>query len=82
MKQERKNNSLKDFLAMASFFHVTHLVAMSESALDTPYLRICRLPQGPTLSFKYVLCSFHFDLKLIIKKKKIQSTPIFFNEGH
>lgn len=56
---------------MASFFHVTHLITLSETALDTPYMRICRLPQGPTLSFKYV----NF---IILGLGKIQVISIFF----
>jgi len=69
--EERKSNKLKDFLSMSGYFHVTHLITFSESALDVPYLRICRLPRGPTLSFKIRSYSLMQDIKRIQKKTSL-----------
>lgn len=57
--KERKMNTLKDYLSLASHLQVTHLWILSATALS-PYLRLAKVPQGPTLTFRikeYSLCS-------------------------
>ncbi|KAG9045475.1 hypothetical protein FS837_006257 [Tulasnella sp. UAMH 9824] len=49
--KERSTNKLKDFLVMAPLLKVSHLLAFS-LAKTAPTLRIARLPQGPTFSFR------------------------------
>ncbi|KAG8982236.1 hypothetical protein FRB90_006930 [Tulasnella sp. 427] len=49
--KERSTNKLKDFLVMAPILKVSHLLAFS-LAKTAPTLRIARLPQGPTFSFR------------------------------
>ena len=49
--QEKKRNSLKDFLNVAGPMGVTHFLILSKTA-TAPYLRVGRTPQGPTLTFK------------------------------
>jgi len=49
--KEKKSNSLKDYVSVASALGVTHLMAVSQGNMG-PNLRIARSPQGPTLSFK------------------------------
>lgn len=49
--KERSNNRLKDYIVMAPALKVSHLMAFSLTDL-APSLRIARLPQGPTFSFR------------------------------
>jgi hypothetical protein len=49
--QEKKRNSLKDFLNVAGPMGVTHFLMLSKTE-TAPYLRVARTPQGPTLTFK------------------------------
>ncbi len=49
--RERKSNNLRDYVAIAAQFQLTHIWLFS--ATDrAPYLRVARLPQGPTLTFR------------------------------
>ena len=49
--KERSRNKLKDFLIMAPALQVTHLLAFTLTDI-APSLRIVRLSNGPTLSFR------------------------------
>ncbi|EPQ58063.1 Brix-domain-containing protein [Gloeophyllum trabeum ATCC 11539] len=49
--KERARNKLKDFIVMAPVLHVTHLLAFTLTE-RAPYMRLVRLPAGPTLSFR------------------------------
>lgn len=62
-----EKNSIKDFVSLAGPLHVTHLVMFSRSELS-PYLRLCRLPHGPTLTFKIVEYSLSKDVISIQKR--------------
>lgn len=45
-----RKNTLKDFIAMAGPFKVTHMLVLSQTD-DFVNLRVMRVPRGPTLSF-------------------------------
>ncbi|KAG8908185.1 hypothetical protein FRB99_008728 [Tulasnella sp. 403] len=49
--RERQNNKLKDYLVTAPQLKITHLLAFSLPERG-PFLRIARLPQGPTFGFR------------------------------
>ena len=49
--KERRDNSVKDYVNLAGPLKVTHLVMLSQSAMSVN-LKIGRMPNGPTLSFK------------------------------
>lgn len=49
--KERNRNKLKDYLTMAPALQVTHLLAFTLTPI-APSLRIVRLSNGPTLSFR------------------------------
>lgn len=49
--QEKKRNNLRDFLNVAGPMGVTHFLMLSKTG-TSPYLRVARTPQGPTLTFK------------------------------
>lgn len=63
-----KKNSLKDFVAIAGPLHVTHLLMLTQTERGD-YLKIARLPRGPTIHFKLVEYSLRRDVLEIIKKK-------------
>eukprot|EP00268_Persea_americana_P059438 TRINITY_DN7293_c0_g3_i1.p1 TRINITY_DN7293_c0_g3~~TRINITY_DN7293_c0_g3_i1.p1 ORF type:complete len:314 (+),score=49.43 TRINITY_DN7293_c0_g3_i1:138-1079(+) len=49
--KEKKRNNLKDFLNISGPMGVTHFLILSKTE-SSPYLRVARTPQGPTLTFK------------------------------
>jgi len=59
--KERSRNKLKDFLTMAPALQVTHLLALTLTDI-APSLRILRLSNGPTLSFRVERYSLMKDI--------------------
>lgn len=53
--QERKSNTLKDFLHVAGPLGVTHFLIFSATDFGS-YLRVARVPHGPTLTFRISSC--------------------------
>ncbi len=49
--QERRHNKFDDFVQTATALHVTHLMILTQTLLGS-YLRVTRIPRGPTLSFR------------------------------
>ncbi|RNA10457.1 Peter pan, partial [Brachionus plicatilis] len=67
LKVSRKNN-LKDFVSIAGPLHVSHLLIFSQTELGD-YLKITRLPRGPTIHFKLIEYSLTNDVLSSFKKK-------------
>lgn len=63
----RKKNTIKDFVTVASVLHVTHICMFTKTEIGM-YLKLCRLPRGPTLTFK--IHSFSLARDVISKLKK------------
>jgi ribosome biogenesis protein SSF1/2 len=63
-----KKNSLKDFIAIAGPLHVTHLIIFSQTEIGD-YMKMMRLPRGPTLTFKMEDFSLINDVLSVVKKK-------------
>jgi len=63
-----KKNSLKDFVAIAGPMHVTHLIMFSQTEIGD-YMKLMRLPRGPTLHFKVEDFSLVNDVLSVMKKK-------------
>lgn len=63
-----KKNSLKDFVAIAGPLHVTHLIMFTQTERGD-YMKIARLPRGPTIHFKLVEYSLRRDVLSVIKRK-------------
>ncbi|KAJ7349256.1 Brix domain-containing protein [Mycena albidolilacea] len=59
--RERSRNKLKDYLTMAPALQVTHLLAFTLTPI-APSLRIIRLSNGPTLSFRVERYSLMKDI--------------------
>ncbi len=63
---------LKDFVSVAGPLHVTHFVIFTKTDAGC-YMRVARLPRGPTLTFKvanYSLCS---DVISSIKRHNMET---------
>jgi len=78
--QSRKNNAIKDFVSVAGLLHVSHLCIFTSTDLGT-YLKIARLPQGPTLTFWVHNYSLARDVVCAMKKqfvfeKLYQNAPL------
>lgn len=67
--KERKKNTIKDFVSIAGPLHVSHLFIFSQTELGM-YLKIMRLPRGPTLTFKVHNFSLARD---VISSLKVQN---------
>ncbi|XP_014604258.1 PREDICTED: protein Peter pan [Polistes canadensis] len=66
----RKRNSIKDFVSVASVFHVSHLCMFTRTDLGM-YLKLCKLPRGPTLTFKVHNFSLAKDVVSALKKQLV-----------
>lgn len=64
-----KKNVVKDFVHVAGPLGVTHLMMLSKTEIGT-YLRFCRIPRGPTLTFKIQEYSLVRDVISLLKKPK------------
>lgn len=74
--QVRKKNVLKDFVNIAGELGVSHFLIYTKSDINV-HLRMCRLPRGPTLTFRvheYTLCK---DIVSALKKPNMD--PKQFN---
>ncbi|XP_022770891.1 peter Pan-like protein isoform X2 [Durio zibethinus] len=60
LKEKRRNN-LKDFLNVAGPMGVTHFLILSKTE-TSPFLRVSKTPQGPTLTFKIYGYSLAVDI--------------------
>jgi hypothetical protein len=80
--QERKQNRMRDFVAMSGPLGVTHLVVFSQPEAATASssaeaegeayvnLRISRLPRGPTLTFRVLRYSLARDILAASRRPK------------
>ncbi|XP_076643594.1 brix domain-containing protein peter pan isoform X1 [Halictus rubicundus] len=68
--KERKRNTIKDFLSVASVLHVTHMCMFTKTEQGM-YFKLCRLPRGPTLSFKVHSFSLARDVVSMLKKQMV-----------
>lgn len=66
----RKKNTIKDFISIASVLHVSHMCIFTKTELGM-YLKICKLPRGPTLTFKIHSFSLARDVISMLKKQLV-----------
>ncbi|EKX31953.1 hypothetical protein GUITHDRAFT_148967, partial [Guillardia theta CCMP2712] len=59
--KERKSNNLKDYVALSGTLGVSHMLCFSTTELGT-YLRLAKMPRGPTLYFKVEEYSLSKDI--------------------
>lgn len=68
-EKERNRNKLKDYLTLAPTLHVTHLLAFTLTDI-APSLRIVRLSNGPSLSFRVERYSLMKDILNTSKRSR------------
>lgn len=68
--KERKKNSIKDFVSVSSVLHVTHMCIFSRTELGM-YMKLCRIPRGPTLTFKIINFTLARDVISAMKKQMV-----------
>ena len=75
----RKSNVLKDFVHVASSLDVTHILTVKQAGVknsNQAYLRIARIPRGPTLTFKINAFALSNHVKAI-QKNPVDFSKIF-----
>ncbi|XP_065917105.1 suppressor of SWI4 1 homolog [Dysidea avara] len=70
-----KNNVLRDFIHVAGPYGVTHFLLLSRSEISAN-LRICRLPRGPTITFR--ILSFSLCRDVVSSLRHAMTTPQLF----
>ncbi|KHJ45930.1 brix domain protein [Trichuris suis] len=65
--QVRRNNSLKDFVAVSGIFSVSHFLIFTRTE-ESLNMRIMHVPRGPTLSFKVLQYCLASDVVSALKK--------------
>lgn len=60
--KERRTNSIRDFVSVATQIGVTHFWIFSATQ-KSPFLRIARVPQGPTLNFRIAEYTLSTDVR-------------------
>lgn len=69
--QERKSNKIKDFVSLSGIFHVSHMCLFTRSERSMS-MKISRLPQGPTLTFKVHSFILSKDVISSLKKQWVE----------
>lgn len=62
-----RSNVVKDFVAVAGVLNVTHLILFTKTKVAT-YLKVCRLPRGPTLTFRVSEYALNADVVSSLKR--------------
>lgn len=65
--KERKTNSIRDYVSIATQVGVSHFWILSATS-RSPYLRIGRLPQGATLTFRVAEYSLAVDVRTMQRR--------------
>ena len=76
--KDKRNNTIKDYVAVSGVLGLTHLMTISQTA-NGPNLGLARIPRGPTLSFKirhFAPCSF---LRRTLKKGTGENSKTSFS---
>lgn len=67
--RESKANRIEDLMAVAAHFNVTHLVIFTTTKVGT-YMKLAKLPQGPTLTFRVASFSLIREVKASQRKPR------------
>ena len=71
----QKFNVTRDFVGVASLLHVTHMIMFTETEQGS-YLRLCRLPSGPTITFKVGDFMVSRDVKSL-QRRPVSNSGLF-----
>jgi ribosome biogenesis protein SSF1/2 len=69
--QEKKSNKIKDFVSLSGIFHVSHMCLFTRSEKSIS-MKVSRMPQGPTLSFKVHSFILAKDVISSLKKQWVE----------
>ncbi|PRP80308.1 hypothetical protein PROFUN_11786 [Planoprotostelium fungivorum] len=75
--KEKKTNKLKDFLSVAGPLGVTHFCILTATEFGT-YLRLCKIPRGPTLTFNITSYTTCKDIRVNINSRASPSQDWMF----
>jgi len=64
----RPKNVVKDFVNVAGVLNVSHMLMFTRTQVG-PYLRICRFPRGPTMTFKVDNYTLSRDVRSSLKRQ-------------
>lgn len=83
--QVSRKNALKDFISVSSHFHISHLMTFSKTQLST-YLRLIRVPRGPTLNFRVRRFTHSRDIVAALRRpqtfpKQFEHAPLLVMNG-
>lgn len=67
-----KRNSVRDFVSVASIFHVQNMLIITKTE-KSAYLRFCKLPRGPTVTYKILDYTLRKDV--VASQRKPCSSP-------
>ncbi|XP_042859666.1 suppressor of SWI4 1 homolog [Penaeus japonicus] len=68
-----KKSKIRDIVSVCRPMNFTHMVLFSETEVGI-YMKICRLPHGPTLTFKVKSFSNSHDIMSLLKKQPSNAT--------
>jgi ribosome biogenesis protein SSF1/2 len=71
--QEKKSNKIKDFVSLSGIFHVSHMCLLTRSEKSMS-MKIARLPQGPTITFKVHSFILTKDVLSSLKKQFVEES--------
>jgi ribosome biogenesis protein SSF1/2 len=69
--QEKKSNKIKDFVSLSGIFHVSHMCLFTRSERSMS-MKMSRMPQGPTLTFKVHSFILAKDVISSLKKQVVE----------
>lgn len=69
--KERKSNKIKDFVSLSGIFHVSHMCLFTRSE-QSMSMKVSRMPQGPTLTFKVHSFILAKDVISSLKKQWVE----------
>lgn len=69
--KERKSNKIKDFVSLSGIFHVSHMCLFTRSEKSMS-MKVSRMPQGPTLTFKVHSFILSKDVISSLKKQWVE----------
>lgn len=67
-----RKNSVRDFVSVASIFHVQNMLIITKTE-KSAYLRFCKLPRGPTLTYK--ILNYTLKKDVVGSQRKPCSSP-------
>jgi len=67
--KESKMNRIEDFMAVSGHYGVTHLIIFTTTKVGT-YMKLAKLPQGPTLTFKVMTFSLARSVRAMQKRPR------------